>query len=199
MAGIVRDIAGSEYATLWFARLFPHQVIEIIRMRCFTVRSERIPELSLFASASVSLLILRLFVPTLQSVCLSAGIKSVSTARSLPLNVRENSTESSLFVCFVSSLIICSLPLRPAVLFLGYSYNRIAASFASAGEMMKLVGQFGSIRARFSIRHLFLFSASALLVIVTYRPYSNNSSPVLSSAAVENADVIDSDHPTSKE
>lgn len=68
---------------------------------------------------------------------------------------------------------------------------------ASAGEMMKLVGQFGSIRARFSIRHLFLFSASALLVIVTYRPYSNNNSPVLSAAVAENADVIDSDHPTS--
>ena len=64
--------------------------------------------------------------------------------------------------------------------------------------MMKLAGQFGSIRARFSIRHLFLFSASALLVIVTYRPYSNNNSPVLSAVA-ENSDVIDSDHSTNKE
>ncbi|XP_057374784.1 galactosylceramide sulfotransferase-like [Daphnia carinata] len=61
--------------------------------------------------------------------------------------------------------------------------------------MIKLNGHFGSIRGRFSVRHLFLFSASALLVIVTYRPYSNNNSAIVA----DSSQVIDFDRPTSKE
>lgn len=129
-----------------------HQVIEIIRMRSFTVRSERIPsKASLLASVS-----LMVYTPApIQIVCLPAGIKSV---------FKKLSSSSNVFKSFIV-FIFLKINKFFCVLFSQF--------FFSVTGMMKLTGQFG--RLRFSIRHLFLFSASALLVIVTYRPYSGVS------------------------
>ena len=139
-------------------------------MRSFTVRSERIPSwasvFSLMGSSPIQ-------------KCLSFGRNQISLYCALGPAERAGNFFHRRPVLF------CVFFFSSSFSFIRTKASAVQFCLVCSLSTMKLPGQFSPMRPRFSLRHLFLFSASALLVIVTYRPYSGSGSV---------DDAIDVDH-----